>query len=191
MQIRDRILEFRRVRADSLRPHPRNWRTHPPAQQEAMRGVLAEIGYADALLVRQLAGGDLQLIDGHLRAELTPDALVPVLVLDLDEEETLKLLVTFDPLAALAEADATMLHGLLEEVRTESEALTALLQSLAAVNPLGAVNPLDADVPSPPNGDLLVPASFQVVVQCIDEDQQRDVYERLKAEGFQCRVQSL
>jgi hypothetical protein len=185
MQIRDRILEFRRVRADSLRPHPRNWRTHPPAQQEAMRGVLAEIGYADALLVRQLTGGDLQLIDGHLRAELTPDSLVPVLVLDVTEEEALKLLVTFDPLAALAEADATMLHGLLEEVRTESEALTALLQSL------GAVNPLDADVPSPPNGELLVPASFQVVVQCIDEDQQRDVYERLKAEGFQCRVQSL
>ena len=43
MQIRDRILDFRRVRADQLRPNPRNWRTHPVAQQEAMRGMLAEI----------------------------------------------------------------------------------------------------------------------------------------------------
>jgi len=187
MQIRDRILEFRRVRADSLRPHPRNWRTHPPAQQEAMRGVLAEIGYADALLVRQLTGGDLQLIDGHLRAELTPDSLVPVLVLDVTEEEALKLLVTFDPLAAQAETDANMLHALLAEVQTESEAVASLLQSLAAVNPVEA----ECEMPQPPLDDLFLPASFQVVVQCIDEDQQRDVYERLKAEGFQCRVQSL
>ena len=57
MQIRDRIKDFRRVRADSLRPHPRNWRTHPAAQQDAVRGVLAEVGYADALVARQLPDG--------------------------------------------------------------------------------------------------------------------------------------
>jgi ParB-like chromosome segregation protein Spo0J len=185
MQVRDRIREFRRVRAESLRPHPRNWRTHPPAQQEALRGVLAEIGYADALLVRELADGALQLIDGHLRAELTPDALVPVLVLDVTEEEALKLLVTLDPLAAQAESDARLLHGLLEEVQTESAAVAELLKSLAEANPLA-----DA-VSQPTPDDLFVPASFQVVVQCDDEDQQRDVYERLKAEGYQCRVLSL
>src|SRR5437764_13097579 len=100
MQIRDRIKDFRRVKAEQLRPHPRNWRTHPAAQQDAMRGVLAEIGYADALLARELADGSLQLIDGHLRAEVTPDALVPVLVLDVTEQEALKLLVTLDPLCA-------------------------------------------------------------------------------------------
>ena len=32
--------------AGRLRPHPNNWRTHPRAQQDALRGVLAEIGYA-------------------------------------------------------------------------------------------------------------------------------------------------
>ena len=49
MHIRDRIKDFRRVKANQLRPHPKNWRTHPPAQQDALRGVLAEIGYAGAL----------------------------------------------------------------------------------------------------------------------------------------------
>jgi hypothetical protein len=185
MQVRDRIREFRRVRAGSLQPHPRNWRTHPPAQQEALRGVLAEIGYADALLVRELPDGALQLIDGHLRAELTPDALVPVLILDVTEEEALKLLVTLDPLAAQAESDARLLHSLLEDVHTESAAVAALLESLAAANPLGNA------VSQPTPDDLFVPASFQVVVQCEDEDQQRDVYERLKSEGYQCRVLSL
>ncbi len=46
MKIRDRIKEFRRIRASQLRPHPKNWRSHPAAQRDALRGVLAEIGYA-------------------------------------------------------------------------------------------------------------------------------------------------
>ncbi|MCP4549657.1 MAG: hypothetical protein GY835_24645, partial [bacterium] len=57
MIIRDRITELRRVKASELRPHPANWRTHPKAQQDALRGVLAEIGYADALLCRELPDG--------------------------------------------------------------------------------------------------------------------------------------
>ncbi len=76
MHLRDRILELRRVPAKELAPHPKNWRSHPKRQQEALRGVLAEIGYADALLARETPDG-LQLIDGHLRAELTPDQAVP------------------------------------------------------------------------------------------------------------------
>jgi hypothetical protein len=45
MQIRDRIIGLRRVRASELRPSPANWRTHPAAQSDALRGLLAEIGY--------------------------------------------------------------------------------------------------------------------------------------------------
>jgi hypothetical protein len=44
MLIRDRIVGFRRVRAKDLRPHPKNWRTHPKHQQEALRGILASCG---------------------------------------------------------------------------------------------------------------------------------------------------
>jgi hypothetical protein len=185
MHIRDRIKEFRRVPASTLRPHPRNWRTHPAAQRQAMRGVLAEIGYADALLVRQLEDGSLQLLDGHLRAELTPDTRVPVLVLDLNDEEALKLLVTFDPVSAQAESDAQMLAGLLAEVHTDSPGLASLLESLTASNPLTAE--ADAD----DTDDLIIPASFQVVVECADEQQQRELYERMRAEGYTCRVLSL
>src|ERR1700749_1368821 len=105
MQIRDRIRDFRRVRACDLRPNPKNWRTHPARQRDALRGVLAEVGYADALLARQLEDGSLELVDGHLRAETTPDVVVPVLVLDVSEEEADKILLTLDPLANLAGVD--------------------------------------------------------------------------------------
>src|SRR6218665_467048 len=113
MSIPDRIRELRRVPARRLRPHPQNWRTHNDRQRDALRGVLNEIGYADALLARELSDGSLQLLDGHLRAETTPDQDVPVLVIDVNEAEAQKLLLTLDPLAALAGTDDATLDGLL------------------------------------------------------------------------------
>jgi hypothetical protein len=130
MKIRDRVKELRRVKASELIPHPRNWCRHPQAQADALRGVLAEIGYADALLVRETPEG-LMLIDGHLRAETTPDMEVPVLVLDVTEDEADKMLVTLDPLAAMATAAEDVLAALLESVVTESDALHAMLDDLA------------------------------------------------------------
>jgi DNA modification methylase len=130
VKIRDRIVELRRVRAADLRPNPRNWRVHPKAQQEALRGILAEVGYADALLARETPEG-LQLIDGHLRAETTPDAEVPVLILDVNEAEADKLLLSLDPLAAMAEGDADALRTLLGQVQTDSDAVQRMLDGLA------------------------------------------------------------
>ncbi|MGE3108839.1 MAG: DNA methyltransferase [Phycisphaerales bacterium] len=132
MKIRDRIKELRRVPAKQLCPSPKNWRTHPAAQRQALQGMLAEIGYADALLARELADGSLELIDGHLRAEVTPETDVPVLVLDVNEEEAAKLLATLDPLAALAGADPTKLEALMAEVSLESAAAMKMLEDLAA-----------------------------------------------------------
>ena len=128
--IRDRIKSLRRVKASDLVANPRNWRTHPQEQQDALRGVLAEVGYADALLVREAPEG-LVLIDGHLRAGLDPDAKVPVLVLDVTAEEADKIMLTLDPLAAMAEADQKKLGELLREIETGSDAVQSLLNSLA------------------------------------------------------------
>lgn len=129
---RDRVKDLRRVRAGDLVPSEHNWRTHPQAQQDALRGVLTEIGYADALLARELPDGRLTLVDGHLRRDLDPDQIVPVLILDVDEAEAKKLLLTLDPLAAMAEANAEALDSLLREVDTGSEAVQSLLDGLAS-----------------------------------------------------------
>jgi ParB-like chromosome segregation protein Spo0J len=179
MKIRDRIRELRRVRAGSLRPHPKNWRRHPRAQQDALRGVLAEIGYADALLARELPDGSLELVDGHLRAETTPDMEVPVLVLDLDEQEAAKLLALLDPLTGMAQTDQELLADLLTRVETENEAVQSLIARMLA-------EPEEPDAAEPPEVD--VPEAHQVVVECRDEVQQRDVFERLSREGLKCRL---
>jgi len=187
MKVRDRIKELRRVKAGLLRPHPKNWRTHPQSQQDALRGVLAEIGYADALLARELPDGSLELIDGHLRAETTPDIEVPVLVLDLDDEEAAKLLALHDPLAGLAEANADVLAELLQHVETENEAVRAVLDGMLSEPQLALDNEPEHDLPP----EVPIPEAFQVVVECRDEAEQRALFERLTAEGLTCKLLTL
>ena len=178
MKIRDRVKELRRVKASELIPHPRNWRRHPQAQADALRGVLAEIGYADALLVRETSEG-LMLIDGHLRAETTPDMEVPVLVLDVTEAEADKMLVTLDPLAAMATAAEDVLAALLESVVTESDALHAMLDDLAkgaGIHKEGLTDPDDVpEVPEPisKTGDLWLCGDHRLL--CGDSTKAEDV----------------
>jgi hypothetical protein len=131
MNIRNRVKSLRMVPASDLRPNPKNWRTHPKAQADALRGVLAEVGLADACLARELPDGSLMLIDGHLRAETLGDGEVPVLILDVTESEADKILATLDPLAAMAGADADKFSELRERFVTNSEAVQQLIDATA------------------------------------------------------------
>jgi len=184
---RDRIIGLRRVRAGNLFASPQNWRTHPAAQIDALQGVLQEIGYADALIARSLADGELELIDGHARKELDPEQIVPVLVVDLNQEEANKLLTVLDPLAAMAESNKAALESLLQEMQTDNAAVQTMLDGLAKNNKIAmqeAVLPTDA-------GGQPVEDSFSVVVQCSDEADQKALYERLTEEGRTCRPLTL
>lgn len=179
MQIRDRIRELRRVPAKELLPNPRNWRTHPQRQRDVLRGLLAEIGYADALLARETAEGKLMLIDGHLRAETTPDSAVPVLVLDVSEEEADKLLATLDPLAGLAGSDTEKLTDLLSDVRTGNAAVGEMLADMAK---------RAIPAPSEEPADQQLNHQYNILITCEDEHQQVALLQRLSEEGLQCRA---
>ena len=131
LSVRDRVVELVRVPARDLVPSDHNWRLHPESQRAALRGVLKEIGFAGALLARRDKDGKLRLIDGHLRAGIAPDMSLPVLVLDLDEKEADKLLLTYDPLSAMAQSDKDALMALLQSTSFEDAAVNAMLEALA------------------------------------------------------------
>ena len=160
MKIRDRIKELKRVPAGDLLPNPKNWRTHPAAQADALRGVLGEVGFADAVLARETENG-LMLIDGHLRAEVAPDASVPVLVLDVTQDEADKILATHDPLAAMATTDAGKLADLLDGMRFDSDAATAMTESLAKAEGVApAAEVVEDEVPEPPADPVTQPGDL-------------------------------
>lgn len=116
MNLRSRIVELRRVRASELQGNAENWRRHPEAQRGALSAMLREVGFVGAVIARKLKSGKLEIIDGHLRADIAEDAEIPVLVTDLDETEAKKILATYDPLSAAAEADGAALARLLSSV---------------------------------------------------------------------------
>lgn len=128
--IRDRIVDFRRIPARDLLANPKNWRTHPEQQASALSGLLREIGFADALIARDTPRG-VEILDGHLRAELAPDTSVPVLIVDLDDAEAEKFLLTFDPVAGMADGDTEALRRLLISVVTEDESVARLMRDIA------------------------------------------------------------
>jgi DNA modification methylase len=180
--IRDRIVGLRRVHASKLRANPSNWRTHPVAQRSALRAVLEEIGYADALIARQTPQG-LELVDGHLRAETTPDQLVPVLVVDLTDDEARMVLATHDPLAAMAEVGHDALRDLVATLRTDDPAIRDLLDDLAdsaeVPSPWSARRDTEPDLSGEPRtapGDLWLLGTHRLL--CGDSTKPRDV-ERL------------
>jgi hypothetical protein len=179
--IRDRVQDFRRVPARELLDHDANPRRHPQAQRDALCGVLEQVGVAGALTAyhSQRNGGKLTLIDGHLRKQ-DYDLDWPTLILDVTDEEADLLLATHDPLAALAEYDKPKLDALLQEVRAKSPAVVAMLKDLAKNTGAGKE---DRD-----KAPVLPPERFEVLVECRDEGQQREVYDRLTVEGLTCKV---
>ncbi|MDA7977167.1 MAG: hypothetical protein MPJ50_00180 [Pirellulales bacterium] len=195
MSLRNRVIELRRVPAAELRANPRNWRTHPPGQRSALQGILSEIGFAGALIARELEHGALELVDGHLRAETAaPDDVLPVLVLDLNESEADTLLAVLDPIAGMATRDDDLLAALLERVETEDRQVQALLDQIrqgeSSIAGLQSQGQTSSD--SVPSLRIVpVPESFQLLVDCRDEDDQRELDARLTEEGYKCRVLTL
>ena len=146
--------------------------------------MLNEIGFAGALIARETPDG-LELIDGHLRQEVAGSEVVPVLVVDMNDEEVRRLLATLDPIGAMAQTDVLALTALLDTLEVNGESTRAMLDTLAKVEAVEAVEEL-----APPLPDLssvvLADNQWQVLVDCKNENEQGALLVRLNDEGFSC-----
>src|ERR1700757_3027250 len=123
--IRNRIKGHRRVRAGDLVPHEWNSRVHPELRRDALWALYQEVGFARSLLAYELPDGRLKLLDGHLRRDIDPNMEVDVEILDVNDEEARTLLLSIDPLAALAETQQALHDRLMEVAPTPPPELLA------------------------------------------------------------------
>jgi hypothetical protein len=181
---RNRIKDHRRVRAGDLVSHELNPRLHSDAQRAALAALYEEVGFARSLLAYELPDGRLKLIDGHLRQSMRPDMEVDVEVLDVDDGEARALLLSIDPLAALADYDGAKLDALRRVTDADSDVLANLWRSIASAG--GAV---ERTLAGAKDKAVREPADqFLVLIECADEAEQTTLLQRFQQEGLKCRA---
>lgn len=124
----DRAFESRIVGAEEMDPreltkHPDNWRKHPASQRKALNSVLETVGWVDSIKVNRNSG---RIVDGHLRVDVAirrKEATVPVVYLDLTEDEERLVLATLDPIGALATTDQETYSKLIGDLGSADQAI--------------------------------------------------------------------
>lgn len=148
MEWKNRIVGTGTEAPEDLLAHPENWRIHPKHQQDAMKGVLEQIGWVQNVIVNQRTSF---VVDGHLRVALAiseEQTEIPVSYVDLSDEEERLVLATFDPISALAVTDPQMLRGLTEGLDFQSDALKRTVTDI-----LNDTRPPTRDDAAPAAGD--------------------------------------
>jgi DNA modification methylase len=156
---RNRIVGSGEEDPAQLVANPRNWRTHPASQRDALRGSLLQVGWVQQVLVNQRTGN---VVDGHARVEEAishGEPKVPVLYVDLDPEEEALILATLDPIAAMAIPDDDRLRELLAEITVDDAGLDALLASITPSEPKAGLTDPD-EVPEPSEAPWVKPGDL-------------------------------
>ena len=115
-----------------LLENPWNWRVHSERQRYALTEVLERVGWVQRVIVNRRTG---RIVDGHLRVALArerfgEEAVVPVIEVDLSEEEELAVLATLDPIGAMADSDEVALARLAHETEQGWETIGDVLEDL-------------------------------------------------------------
>ena len=112
------------VSIDKIKPHPRNYKVHPPDQLEHLQQSIQENGIYRNVLV----ANDFTILAGHgivEAAKLLGLTSVPILRLDLppDSTKAIKLLTADNEVSHLAETNAREMSELLKELLVEDDLL--------------------------------------------------------------------
>ncbi len=175
---RSRIVGHGSEAPDQLVANPRNYRTHPKAQQDALEGVLNEVGWVQDVIVNQRTG---HVVDGHARIAIAitrQEPTVPVVYVDLDENEEGVILASLDPLAGMAGIDQEKLDQLLAEISVNDAALRAMLDTQRSQQANEGLTDPD-DIPPLPEepttriGDLWLLGDHKIL--CGDSTKHEDV----------------
>ena len=128
---KNRIIGSGEESLDNILFNPRNWRIHPLSQQDALKGVLEEVGWVQQVIINKRTGN---LIDGHLRCQLAAregNKTIPVLYVDIDEAEEELVLATLDPIAGMAATDKAKLDKLFQDINSDNENVQKLISEIA------------------------------------------------------------
>jgi hypothetical protein len=128
---KNRIVREEWVDPNQLIANPFNVRVHSLKQRSLVEESLSEFGWIDRIIVNDNTGN---VIDGHLRVSsaLAKNIdVVPVVYVDLSEEEEKLAILLFDQLTSLASLDLDYMNEVLADMNIENEPLRDFLEDIA------------------------------------------------------------
>ncbi len=138
----NKIVGYGEEAPDQLLSNEANWRVHPKAQQDALSGVLHEVGIVQNVIINRRSGpewpdgkrGISTVVDGHARIGIAiseEQPSIPITYVELTPVEEAEVLATFDPIGTMAIADKEQLSKLLHDVQSDDVAIQQMLATLA------------------------------------------------------------
>lgn len=179
------------IATDALIPYARNSRTHSPEQVEQLGRSIQQFGFTNPVLIDE----HNTLIAGHGRvmaAQRIGLEVVPAIrLLHLTDAQRRAYVIADNKLAEQAGWDMNTLAREVEDLMAESFDVPLLGfgdDELAALLDLPAEEP-EQDAPTPaPEKPFNYQEKYAVLVDCKDEAHQAEVYDKLAAQGYTCKV---
>jgi len=179
------------VRCDSLVFDEDNCVEHDEANLDAIMGSLEEFGQR-VLVVFNSSTRVIEKGNGTVRAALMLSerdprwANIAAVGFDDDAGKATAFAIADNRAAQLGKWNHNVLKRQLEKVRTGcNEKLDKMIGSLADKTKLYLKKQQDKQAAA---ADSAAPEKWEVIVACDGEDQQKEIFERLKAEGLDCRL---
>jgi ParB family chromosome partitioning protein len=181
-------MKLRQIKLAELHPAPWNANRVPPATMAKIRTSIERYGVVENLVVRPMGESVYEVLSGNHRLSIYGELemkTAPCYVIDLDDAHARLLAQTLNRTRGEDDPEAyeQLIRDVLEELPLE-EVTSVLPESNESIEKLlkgvGEHGPGDEE----PNFD----SQYGVIVICKDEAGQRDVFEALTADGYECRV---
>jgi len=169
-------LRIEYVSKQDLKPYANNAKIHTAEQIEQIKRSIEEFGFNDPVAVWH----DNEIIEGHgrLLAVMEMDDIeeVPIIRLDdLTDEERRAYMLAHNQLTMNTGFDFALLESELADIDIDMEQFGFKI---------------DEDEPTEPD-EVNYNEKISVVVDCVDDAEAEEVFNKLQAEGYSCRISTL
>lgn len=165
----------------SIKPDPKNARLHNDKNIQSIAASLTRYGQRKPVIVNQ-RNGIVEAGNGTVEAaKLLNWTHVAVLWVDDDQQAQNGFAIADNRTAELATWDKVQLDALLVELNDQD---ATLIEDLAFESELQKI----AKAAEADTSPQLKEMEYRVVIQCNDEDHQREILEMLEGEGIECKA---
>jgi ParB-like chromosome segregation protein Spo0J len=174
-------MEIKTVKAGELKPHPKNPRVHPDSAIEKLERSIKEYGWTNPILVSK----DGYVIAGHARLKAAKKAgieEVPVIELPLEGAKAVAYMIADNRLQEDTLWDDEVLAELLADISKTD--IDILLTGFEAKEFKKLLN----DEITREDLSVTLNDSYELIVECENENELEALYGRLTGKGYQCRV---